>query len=112
VNAQNGLGNVPGSVKAMVTQTQAKLVFTLGTETAMALETSGVFRALKLFSNLNFGMDFQADHFYPPEWERGKQHARLQCMDVLKRWDLSEARASGVCELAQAVRGISQSDGC
>lgn len=65
MNAQNGLGNVPGSVKAMVTQTQAKLVFTLGTETAMALETSGVFRALKLFSNLNFGMDFQADHFYP-----------------------------------------------
>jgi hypothetical protein len=79
VNAENRLVDVPGGVKAVVTQTQAKLIFTLGAKTAMAFETSGVFRALKLFANLNFGMDFQADHFYPPRLEEQTTCQFLPC---------------------------------
>ena len=67
VNADDRFVHVSKIVKAGVTQGQAKLVFALGSETAMAFEAGRIFRMLKLFFGLNFGMNFQRGHENAPQ---------------------------------------------
>lgn len=58
VNAHHWFAAMPGSVKAVIAQTQTELVFALSVKAAVAFEAGGVFWALVLFAGVNFGMDF------------------------------------------------------
>lgn len=58
VNADDWFPMLAKCVKAGVAQFQAELVFTLGAETAVAFEAGGIVRALILFLDVNFGMNF------------------------------------------------------
>lgn len=77
VNADDRFVQVSKIVKAGVAQGQAKLVFTLGPETAVAFVAGGILRMLQLLFGVNFGMNFQRGHENAPG-ERWASHMPVQ----------------------------------
>jgi hypothetical protein len=67
VNTNDGFGQVTRGIKAVVTEVNAKLVFTLGAKTALAFVTGGVLGPLKLLTHVNFGINFRRNHNSSPE---------------------------------------------
>lgn len=84
VNAENGFGDVAGRFETVGAEARSQLLFGLSMKTAMALETSGVLRQFNLFADVNFGMDFEGDHFLLPGIRRGKRRTTFCCADSLK----------------------------
>ena len=77
VNADDRFVQVSKIVKAGVTQGQAKLVFALGSEAAVAFEAGGIFRMLELFFGVNFGMNFKHAHYIAPGDDRARHMPQL-----------------------------------
>lgn len=68
MNAENGFGDVASRLETVGTEARRQLFFGLSVKTAMAFETSGILWQFNLFADVNFGMDFQRDHFCSPEY--------------------------------------------
>jgi hypothetical protein len=62
VGAENWFTKMAKIVEAMIAEFQAKLVFTLGVETATALVTSGKFRTFADDLGGNFWINFLSNH--------------------------------------------------
>jgi hypothetical protein len=66
MDADNRLAKMAKGVKAGVAQSQGKLVFALGLEAAPAFVAAGKFRSLKVFVNLNLGLNLMSYHIASP----------------------------------------------
>ena len=64
-HADDLLADMANARKTAIAQLQAELVFTLGTKAPMAFVASSKFRALVLFLNVYFGVDFERIHGMP-----------------------------------------------
>ena len=85
VNAYYRFAAVTHDVKAVIAQAHAELILTLSVEAAVAFVASGVFGPLVLFASVNFGMNFERNHYNLPATE-----GQPQCQNVvLKRLDLT-----------------------
>lgn len=73
VHAHNGLGDMPGRIETVITQTDAQLVFALGMEASVTLEAGRIFRPLNLLVDVNFGMNCERKHISFPigNWASG-----------------------------------------
>jgi len=69
VNADDRFSEVTRGIEAVVTEADAKLIFTLGAKTAVAFKARGVLGPLKLLTNMNFGMNFERNHNNSPKGE-------------------------------------------
>jgi len=65
-------------VETGVAQRQAKLIFAQWVERTMTLQASHVSRVLRLFSSVNFRMNFECAHWSP---RRRDRHAGCQDLD-------------------------------
>jgi hypothetical protein len=73
VNAEQRFAGLSQRVEAGGAQLQAQLVFALGMEGAVAFMTSCAGRALRLFSDVNLGMDLERDHKISPKEEGARE---------------------------------------
>lgn len=64
-HADHLFAGVLDRLKTAIAQLQPELVFTLGTKTPIAFAASSKFRALVLFLDVYFGMDFKRLHGMP-----------------------------------------------
>jgi len=107
VNTHDRLAEVAGRVEAGIAQFQAKLVFAFRVEAAVTFITGRVIWTLLQFADMNFGMDFERDHFNSPR-RVGQAGCQTWPLFGTEYIELTERRRRFLCELAQASGRISQ----